>query len=119
MPLPTSSPLVIIGTGGHAKVAIEVLRAVGRYKIAGLVDRDAVASTILGIPLLGTDADLPRLRREGIRHAFVGIGDNPRRLQAGQYVRQMGFELVNAISPAAVVSHSAKLGRGIAIMAGA
>jgi UDP-perosamine 4-acetyltransferase len=98
---------------------IELLRAPGTFQIAGLIDRDAAASPILGLSILGTDADLPRLRREGIRHAFVAIGDNLQRLQVGQHVRQIGFEMVNAISPAAVVSDSARLGRGIAVMAGA
>jgi UDP-perosamine 4-acetyltransferase len=117
--LSTSSPLAIIGAGGHAKVVIELLRASGSFQIAGLIDRDAAGSPILGLSILGTDADLPRLRREGIRHAFVGIGDNLRRVQVGRHVRQIGFEMVNAISPAAVVSDSAKLGCGIAVMAGA
>jgi UDP-perosamine 4-acetyltransferase len=110
---------VIIGAGGHAKVAIELLRAGGDHKIAGLIDQDPAGSPILGLSVLGTDADLPRLRREGISHAFVGIGDNLRRLQIGRYLRQIGFETVNAISPAAVVSDTAKLGCGIAVMAGA
>jgi UDP-perosamine 4-acetyltransferase len=110
---------VIIGAGGHAKVVIEVLRASGTFQIAGLIDQDAARSPILGLSILGTDADLPRLRHEGIRHAFVGIGDNLRRVQVGRHMRQIGFEMVNAISPAAVVSDSAKLGCGIAVMAGA
>jgi UDP-perosamine 4-acetyltransferase len=116
--LSTLPPVVIIGAGGHAKVAIELLRAVGTHQIAGIIARDAAASPVLGLSILGTDSDLPRFRHAGIRHAFVGIGDNLQRLKVAQYVRQVGFELVNAVSPAAVVSDSAKLGCGIAIMPG-
>jgi UDP-perosamine 4-acetyltransferase len=74
---------------------------------------------LLDVPVIGTDADLARLRAAGIDKAFVAIGDNNTRLTIGQRLEQLGFEIVNAISPAAVVSPSARLGHGIAIMAGA
>jgi UDP-perosamine 4-acetyltransferase len=115
----SSSPLLLVGAGGHAKVVIELVRAAGTHEVVGLIDRDLEGSPILGVPILGTDVDLPRFRHEGINHAFVGIGNNQRRLQMGRYLQQIGFEIINAISPAAVISVSVKLGRGIAVMAGA
>jgi UDP-perosamine 4-acetyltransferase len=117
--LPISPPLLVIGAGGHAKVVIELVRATGAYEIIGLIDLNLSGPPILGVPILGTDSDLPRLRREGITHAFVGIGNNQRRLHTGYYLRQIDFEIINAISPAAIVSASARLGDGIAVMAGA
>ena len=111
--------MLVIGAGGHAKVVIELVRAIGAYEIIGLIDVNLSRPPILGVPILGTDGDLPRLRREGIAHAFVGIGNNQRRLQTGYYLRQNDFEIINAISPAAIVSASARLGYGIAVMAGA
>ena len=111
--------MLVIGAGGHAKVVIELVRAIGAYEIIGLIDVNLSGPPILGVPILGTDGDLPRLRREGIAHAFVGIGNNQRRLQTGYYLRQNDFEIINAISPAAIVSASARLGYGIAVMAGA
>ena len=113
------SPVLVIGAGGHAKVVIELVRATGAYEIIGLIDLNLSGPPILGVPILGTDGDLPRLRREGIAHAFVGIGNNQRRLQTGYYLRQIDFKIINAISPAAIVSASARLGDGIAVMAGA
>jgi UDP-perosamine 4-acetyltransferase len=97
---------------------IELLRAAGEHEIAGLVDLDANAAPVLGVSVVGTDADLPRLRQQGIKHAFVGIGDNHRRLRMGGHLREIGFEIANAVSPAAVISASAQLGRGIAVMPG-
>ena len=117
--LTTSPPVLMIGAGGHAKVVIELVRAAGAYEIIGLIDLNLSGPPILDVPILGTDRDLPRLRREGIKHAFVGIGNNQRRLQTGYYLRQIDFKIINAISPAAIVSVSARLGDGIAVMAGA
>ena len=117
--LPTSPPVLVIGASGHAKVVIELVRAAGAYEIIGLIDLNLSGAAILGVPILGTDEDLPRLRREGIAHAFVGIGNNQRRLKTGYYLRQIEFKIINAISPAAIISPSARLGDGIAVMAGA
>lgn len=110
-------PVLIVGAGGHAKVVIELLRAMGA-PIAGLIDRDPTRQ-VLGISCIGTDDDLPRLRAEGLDRAFVAIGDNRLRLELGRKLVAGGFELVNAISPSATISPSASLGRGVAIMAGA
>jgi UDP-perosamine 4-acetyltransferase len=110
--------VLIVGAGGHAKVVIELLQAQGR-RVGGLVDADASPRQVLGVPVVGTDADLSRLYSPSLNLAFVAIGDNQTRLMLGRHVQSIGFQLVNAISPAAVVSPSCRLGAGIAVMAGA
>ena len=114
-----SEAVVIIGSGGHAKVVIELIRAEGRYHIKGCTGL-AKSGFVLGdVPILGTDSVLPVMLASGAKKAFVAIGDNHLRLRLLAQVLEMGFELINAVSPNAVVSPSATLGRGIAIMAGA
>jgi len=113
-----SSPILIIGAGGHAKVIIELFQAAGYFEIAGLIEQNPMRSSVLGVPVIGTDKNLLDLRKKGINKAFVGIGDNARRVRIGHYLRQIGYDIVNAVSPAAVVSGSATIGRGVAIMAG-
>lgn len=112
------SSVLILGTSGHAKVVIELFLAEQRYQIAGLIDLDPAPRSLLDIPVIGTDSDLPRLRATGIEKAFVAIGDNKKRLEIGHKLEQLGFDIVNAISPAAVISPTTRLGHGIAIMAG-
>lgn len=111
--------VVVIGSGGHAKVVIELLRAEGKYQILGCTGLAETGFVLGDIPVLGTDTVLPAVLAKGVRNAFVAIGDNHLRLRLLAQVSEMGFELINAVSPNAVVSPSATLGRGIAIMAGA
>lgn len=118
MNLVQSTPVLLVGAGGHAKVVIELFRASDRYTPAGLIAQDSTSISLLGVPILGCDADLPRLRASGLTHVFVAIGDNQRRLSMGYQLADMGFSIVNAISPAAIVSPSVRLGFGIAIMSG-
>jgi UDP-perosamine 4-acetyltransferase len=73
----------------------------------------------LGYPWLGSDNALEESFREGIRSPFVAIGDNRRRLQCLDLLKQRGFRLIQAVSPHAAISRHAKLGEGVAIMPGA
>lgn len=111
-------PVVILGAGGHAKVVVELLRASGQT-IVGLLDADPTPRQVLGVEVLGDDLCLIDLRRDGVARAFVALGDNRRRAEVGRRLGELGFDLVNAISPQAIVSPSVRLGAGVAIMAGA
>jgi UDP-perosamine 4-acetyltransferase len=111
--------VVVIGSGGHAKVVIELVQAEGKYQILGCTGLAETGFVLGDIPILGTDTVLPAVLAKGVKNAFVAIGDNHLRLRLLSQVSEMGFRLINAVSPNAVVSPSATLGRGIAIMAGA
>jgi UDP-perosamine 4-acetyltransferase len=115
----SSKAVVIIGTGGHAKVVIELIRAEAKYQIKGCTGLGESGFVLGDVPILGTDSVLPALLVNGAKKAFVAIGDNYLRLRLLGQLSELGFELINAVSPHAVVSPSATLGRGIAIMAGA
>jgi UDP-perosamine 4-acetyltransferase len=112
------APVIIVGAGGHAKVCIELLQAMGETVLC-CVGADGSGGACLGIPVLDGDHHLARLRAEGQTRAFVALGPNRLRARLATHVRELGFELVNAISPRACVSPSARLGVGIAIMPGA
>ncbi len=110
--------IVVVGSGGHAKVVIELLRAMGEtvsHCIGGVND----APHCLGVPVLAGDHHLALLRIKGFRRAIVAVGSNQARQRLADLVAQAGYELVNAISPRAMISPTATLGQGIAIMAGA
>ena len=52
-------PVVIIGSGGHAKVVIELIRAEGKYQIAGCTGLAGGGFVLDNVPILGTDSVLP------------------------------------------------------------
>ncbi len=112
-----TSGVVIIGGGCHAKVVIESLRASGQA-VAAIVDADPTPRTVLDVPVVGDDLKLAELREQGLSSLFVAIGDNRLREKLGRKGRELGFTLVNAIHPSAVISPTVRLGEGVAIMAG-
>ena len=110
---------IVLGSGGHAKVVIEILREVGLYEPVGCVALCPPENhELLGVPYLGSDDDLTAIWQQGTRCAFVAIGDNHLRQVLLDRVRQIGFQIATAVSRSACVSPSARLGRGIAIMPG-
>jgi len=110
--------LLIVGSGGHAKVIIDMLKEAGEFELIGCVSKEPLQQEILGFPILGDDSVLPQLHTRGINHVFIAIGDNARRAEIMRSVTKMGFEIVNAISKYSHISTSVRLGRGIAIMPG-
>jgi FlaA1/EpsC-like NDP-sugar epimerase len=57
---------VLVGAGGHAKVVLEVFRALGGFDVVGFVDPNPPAPVLLGLPVLGGDAMLHDLRAQGV-----------------------------------------------------
>lgn len=112
--------IVILGAGGHAKVVIEIFRAAGEtvaFCVANAIPPDG---TVLGVPVLvGEDEPLLRLRSEGYFRAHVAIGANTIREKLCDKLKKLEFTLASAIHPRSVVSPTATIGPGTAIMAGA
>jgi len=111
--------IVIVGAGGHGKVVLDILQAQGQVRPVGFVDADtSIAGTrVGGLPVLGPINLLPRLRQQKIAGAIVAIGDNRTRMRYATILREHGFELINAIHPAACISPTATIGQNITIAA--
>jgi sugar O-acyltransferase (sialic acid O-acetyltransferase NeuD family) len=113
-----------LGAGGHAKVVLEALAAVGGYEVVGLLDprQELWGQRVLGIPVAGDDSQLPRHYDEGVTSAFVGVGGaagTATRRRLYEHLTEHGFALVSIIHPAATISPSARLGAGATVLAGA
>lgn len=110
-----------IGAGGHAKVIIEVLRAAGGVELVGMLDRNPElwGRTLLGVPVLGSDDLIPKLASQGVTHVFIGVGsvgDTGARTRLYHAAVAAGLQPLDAIHPSAIISPTARIGRGVTIM---
>lgn len=111
--------IVVIGAGGHARSVCDVLLMQGRHQILGLVDPEA-AEGFYDLPVLGGDEVLPELLARGCAQgALVAIGSNRIRRRITEKLMDLGYEMVTAISPRAVVSPFARVEPGTVVMHGA
>lgn len=108
--------LVIYGGGGHAKSLIDLIRAAGKYTIAGILDDGIPAGTrILGVNVLGGGELLPVLRHRGIFqavNAVGGIGSITPRLAVYSRLADAGFTCVSVIHPRAFIEPTAVVADG-------
>ena len=72
--------VLLVGAGGHAKVAADILLQNQDYEIAGIVDEHA-ESGFWGIPVVGRDADLASVRQEVRQCYTLGAGWCNRRVK--------------------------------------
>lgn len=115
-------PLVIWGTGGHARVVADIVRAGRGHDIVGFLDDvhpDRQGQRFCDAPVLGGREQLDRLLADGVRHVILGFGDGGARRRLGQSLVELGFELARAVHPRATVAPDVKLGAGTVIVAGA
>lgn len=109
-------PLLLIGGGGHCRVIIDALQASARFEIVGILDVSASGGDVMGVPVIGTDEDLARVRAEGVASAFIAVGsmgDPTRRVALANRVIAEGFRLPQVVHPTAYVSPNAVLGPGV------
>ncbi len=115
------APIVMYGGGGHGKILIDLLRALGRYHLIGIVDDGRAAGEyVMGIPILGNAEKLPEIRASGIKlaiNAVGGIGNPDLRIAIFERLRQAGFECPALIHPWALIEPSATIADGAHILA--
>lgn len=115
-----STRIILVGAGGHARVCLEALLDDPTHEVVGCVSSTMSAIDGLGVPLLGSDADVRSIAYErGATHVFVGIGDNAARAVVTRRCLDAGLELATAVSRHARLSHTASVGPGAAVLPGA
>lgn len=114
--------LLLLGAGGHARVAAETALATGRFSsIAFLDDRCSGSGQFpdqLGWPVIGSFAAAfdPQIRQK-FPAALVAIGNAAVRLQWLPRLAAAGYELPVVVHPTAWVSPSSQLGAGSVVFA--
>ncbi len=102
--------LVIYGGGGHGKCVIDLVRAMGTYRVVGVIDDHLRAGEMVsGVRVLGGRNTLSRLRDEGIglaANGVGGIGDIDARATVTQRLAAEGLSCPALLHPSAVIEPS-------------
>ena len=70
--------LLIIGTGQHARMLIELIEEQNKYSIVGLISKKKEKKKIYNYPILCSDKYLKKFLKENkdVKNYALGIGDN-------------------------------------------
>lgn len=108
-----SGAVTVLGAGGHGKVVVATLRAVG-IEVTAVLDDDR---ELWGRDVLGVVVDGPTSRlQQGM--AVAAVGDNHARARLVDGLGD-GITWIPAVHPSAVVHGSVALGAGGVVFAGA
>lgn len=115
---PAPKSVVVWGGGGHGHVVIDILRAIGGWTIAGLVDnRHPPGARIMNVPVLGDAEVLPALRQQGLENIVVAVGDCAARAQMLRHALALGFQTPTLAHPSSIRYPSAVIGPGCVLCA--
>jgi sugar O-acyltransferase (sialic acid O-acetyltransferase NeuD family) len=112
--------ILVYGGGGHGKALVDLIRAIGSYSIAGIVDDGLPAgSNIMGVPILGGANILEQLYEQGVHlaaNAVGGIGNIQSRIKVFERLAKAGFICPTLVHPTAFIERSANLDLGVQVM---
>ena len=115
----SARPLILVGSGGHARVLLSTLRLLGA-RILGFVDPDKTRAELLAVPYLGADdaisSDPSQVLLVNGLGSVASIGN---RLRVYESFRRRGYRFASVIHPSAIIAPEAELAEGVQIMAGA
>lgn len=106
--------ILLIGGGGHCHSVLDSLLALDVYDEIGIID--SIANSVLGIHVVGTDDDIPRLMSEGWIDAFItvgSVGNTKLRRKLYKKVKGIGLNVPTIIDPTAVIARGAELSEGV------
>ena len=113
--------VLVWGAGGHGKVTMDALLAIGEWEVAGILDEDEKKSgtEVLGVKVFSLKGGVAEAaKRLDCGRVAIAIGDNYARFKKFQQVRGAGLRAVNVVHPSAHVSRFVKMGEGVVILAG-
>ena len=106
--------LLLIGGGGHCHSVLDSILASNDYDEIGIID--SIDNSVLGVSVVGTDDDIPRLMSEGWMEAFItvgSVGDTKLRRRLYEMIKNTGMNIPTIIDPTAVIAKGAKLSEGV------
>ena len=113
-------PIIVLGSGGHAKVLIETLRE-NQIPIVGVTSLTLNKNDdFLGLKVIVNDDDVNKYNQREIL-LVNGIGSlpgNTKRKELSALMRQKGYEFFSVIHPQSIISPSTDIKDGVQIMAG-
>ncbi len=117
----TKDQILVFGAGGHAKAVMEMIMAIGKYQLAGIVDDNVPAGIkVLDIPVRGPREIMPQLVERGLTQAANGVGgiiDISIRVKLFELMKENGLNFPPLVHPRATVEKSASIGEGVQVFA--
>jgi len=116
------SRVVIFGSGGHAKVIVDIIESNDDLELIGFIDTNKTpGDECLGYKVIGNENSMTKLMKEfNFIKGVVGIGDNYLRSKVVNTIKSFepNFRFINCIHKSANISNHCEIGVGNVVMPG-
>ena len=114
----TKSSIIVIGSGGHAKSIIDLIRTNRDYKLVGLIGKTKdINKDIIGCKVIGSDQDLEKIRRS-VPNAVVAVGQIKNvklRKNIFKLLKKYNYHTPKIISKYSYISDYSSIGDGTCV----
>ncbi len=108
--------ILVVGAGGGGAQVLDILTRRSDMRAVGILDNapSATGKLLMGVPILGTTAEVERLWQEDAFDAAVVaiVADVAYRRAVFDAVDRLAVPFANAIDPSAVIGANVTIGRG-------
>jgi len=116
-----NKPVILLGSGGHAKVVLDMLRE-SNVDVVGITDlKLQKGSSLYGVPVLGSDSVINEMD-PSLVSLVIGVGHLPdgKNIRRDIYIemKRKGYSFCTVKHPSAIVANDSDVGEGVQIMAG-
>lgn len=116
-----STSMIIMGTGGHARVLLDALLLLNA-RVIGMTDIDPAThgTEIFGVRVIGGDEVIEKHPSQGVIliNGIGGVGNTGPRKRIYETWKERGYRFGGVLHPRAVVARGVSLGEGVQVMAG-
>jgi len=109
--------IIIIGSGGHGRVAASIAAKMEKWKQICFMDDNKSIKSSAGIEVIGSTEDIDKYIED--YNIFVAIGDNRIRERLQKKLETACADIPVLIHPSAVIAENIEIGAGTIIVAGA
>lgn len=111
--------IYIVGAGTYGEAMCELANIIG-YTVIGFYDEDDIKlnTSVMGVKVIGKFSNINEEDIKG-KNFIVAIGDNEVRYNLMTKINKLGGITPALIHPSAIISPSAKIGKGVYIQANA
>ena len=108
--------LIIVGAGGHGRVALDIAEKTGNYEKISFLD-DSDIEKVNKYEVIGKTEDFVKYADSA--DFFVAIGNNETRMMVQTKLENHGVSIATLIHPFSSIDPSVKIGEGSLVVAGA
>lgn len=109
--------LLIVGAGGHGKVAADIAVKMKKWEEIIFLDDNNTIKNCVGFPVVGRLSDIGNYIL--YMDIFIAIGNNEIREKIQNKLEEQGASIVVLIHPEAIIGMEVEIGAGSIVMAGA